>query len=162
MLLGEFRKRNKQGVAEGSLNEYAVSGGGNDGNDSLFNYAKMWYNGNLKTQHQVEKALQKVGLNIGENEDENGGAYISDATGDHYESWTQEDLKQGTSEDHSSVGREGTGTMTKPGFGGQGQYTDQPNWRGYNIGENKLVPIGKDLEIKMTQAVLKLMENSLK
>ena len=67
-----------------------------------------------------------------------------------------------TDEDHSSVGREGTGTMAKPGFGGQGQYTDQPNWRGYNIGENKLVPIGKDLEIKMTQAVLKLMENSLK
>ena len=88
----------RSGVAEGSLNEYAVSGGGDDGNDSLFNYAKMWYNGNLKTQHQVEKALQKVGLDIGENEDENGGAYISDATGDYYESWTQEDLEQGVAE----------------------------------------------------------------
>jgi hypothetical protein len=86
-------------VAEGSLNEFAVSGdGGNDGDDSLFNYAKMWYNGDLKTQRQVEKALQKNGLDIGENEDENGGAYISDISGDYYESWTAEDLEQGVAE----------------------------------------------------------------
>ena len=81
------------------LNEFVVSGdGGNDGDDSLFNYAKMWYNGDLKTQRQVEKALQKSGLDIGENEDENGGAYISDISGDYYESWTAEDLEQGVAE----------------------------------------------------------------
>jgi hypothetical protein len=31
-----------------------------------------------------------------------------------------------------------------------------------DIGENKLVPIGEDLELKMAEAVLKLMENTLK
>jgi hypothetical protein len=86
-----------KGVAEG-LNEFAVSNGDYGGDDSLFNYAKMWYNGDLKTQRQVEKALQKNGLDIGENEDENGGAYISDKTGDYYESWTSEDLEQGVAE----------------------------------------------------------------
>ncbi len=88
----------QESVAEGSLNEFAVSGDGGDGDDSLFNYAKMWYNGDLKTQRQVEKALQRQGLDIGENEDENGGAYISDISGDYYESWTAEDLEQGVAE----------------------------------------------------------------
>jgi hypothetical protein len=92
-----------EGVAEGSLNEFAVSGDGGDGDDSLFNYAKMWYNGDLKTQRQVEKALQRQGLDIGENEDENGGAYISDISGDYYESWTAEDLEQGVAEGISVV-----------------------------------------------------------
>jgi len=92
----------EQGVAEGSLNEFAVSGDGGDGDDSLFNYAKMWYNGDLKTQRQVEKALQRQGLDIGENEDENGGAYISDISGDYYESWTAEDLEQGVAEGSES------------------------------------------------------------
>jgi len=87
-----------QGVAGGSLNEFAVSGDSGGDDDSLFNYAKMWYNGDLKTQRQVEKALQKAGLDIGENEDENGGAYISDMSGDYYESWTAEDLEQGVAE----------------------------------------------------------------
>jgi len=91
-------KRDKKlGVAEG-LNEFAVSGDSGGDDDSLFNYAKMWYNGDLKTQRQVEKALQKAGLDIGENEDENGGAYISDLSGDYYESWTAEDLEQGVAE----------------------------------------------------------------
>ena len=88
----------KQGVAEGSLNEFAPGSSNGGGDDSLFNYAKMWYNGDLKTQQQVEKALQKSGLDIGENEDENGGAYISDMSGDYYESWTAEDLEQGVAE----------------------------------------------------------------
>ena len=88
----------EQDVAEGSLNEFAVSGDSGGDDDSLFNYAKMWYNGDLKTQRQVEKALQKAGLDIGENEDENGGAYISDMSGDYYESWTAEDLEQGVAE----------------------------------------------------------------
>lgn len=83
-----------------SLNEYAiVSGDGGGGDDSLFDYAKMWYNGDLKTQRQVEKALHKIGLDIGENEDENGGAYISDSTGDYYESWTAAELGKDLSED---------------------------------------------------------------
>jgi hypothetical protein len=95
----------KQGVAEGSLNEFAVSNGDyGGGDDSLFNYAKMWYNGDLKTQRQVEKALQKNSLDIGENEDENGGAYISDKTGDYYESWTSEDLEQGVAEEYELAG----------------------------------------------------------
>jgi hypothetical protein len=94
---------NEQGVTEGSLNEFAISDNGAGDDYSLFNYAKMWYNGDLKTQKQVEKALQKIGLDIGENEDENGGAYISDMSGDYYESWTAEDFKQGVAEGLESL-----------------------------------------------------------
>ncbi len=113
------RMNGKEGVEEGSLNEFAVSNGdaGGGGDDSLFNYAKMWYNGDLKTQQQVEKALQKNGLDIGENEDENGGAYISDKTGDYYESWTSEDLEQGVAEGQEHLDRirklSGLGEATK-------------------------------------------------
>jgi len=55
----------------------------------------------------------------------------------------------------------GSYTSHKPGFGGQGRYTDSVRTQ-FNIGENKLVPIGEDLELKMAEAVLKLMENTLK
>ena len=113
-------KKPKQGVAEGSLNEFAPGssdGGGDDDDDSLFNYAKMWYNGDLKTQQQVEKALQKSGLDIGENEDENGGAYISDMSGDYYESWTAEDLGQGVAEGYDDEERpiQDDGNEGRPG-----------------------------------------------
>ena len=90
----ELRKRKEQGVAKESLNEFSTSGGGGGGDGELFALAKMWYNGDLETQHLVEKTLQRQGLDIGENEDENGGAYISDASGDHYESWTHADLEE--------------------------------------------------------------------
>jgi hypothetical protein len=111
------KKPKSQGVAEGSLNEFAVSGdGGNDGDDSLFNYAKMWYNGDLKTQRQVEKALQKAGLDIGENEDENGGAYISDLSGDYYESWTAKDLAQGVAEEWSQKYKKSINCSHPKGF----------------------------------------------
>ena len=119
----------EQGVAEGYLNEFAVSGDGdgNDGDDSLFNYAKMWYNGDLKTQRQVEKALQKSGLDIGETEDENGGAYISDISGDYYESWTAEDLQQGMAEnfaDGKVKGKSRPGRVKAAGASCAGSVTD--------------------------------------
>jgi len=55
----------------------------------------------------------------------------------------------------------GSYTSHKPGFGGQGRYTDSVRTQ-FDIGENKLVPIGEDLELTMAKAVLKLMENTLK
>jgi len=55
----------------------------------------------------------------------------------------------------------GSYTSHKPGFDGQGRYTDSVRTQ-FNIGEGKLVPIDEDLELKMASAVLKLMENSLK
>jgi hypothetical protein len=55
----------------------------------------------------------------------------------------------------------GSYTSHKPGFGGQGRYTDSVRTQ-FDIGESKLVPIGEDLELKMAEAVLKLMENTLK
>ena len=116
-------KLNNQGVAEGSLNEYALGNGGDEGNDdSLFIYAKMWYNGNLQTQRQVEKALHKAGFDIGENEDENGGVFIT-GPGDYYESWTAEDLEQGVAEGglqyHTGVKKHGEEYMRKAAEAGR-------------------------------------------
>jgi hypothetical protein len=64
-------------------------------------------------------------------------------------------------EDHSTVSRAGTGTTVKPAYNKAG-YTDDPNWRGYNIGEAKVVPVSEELEAQIAMAVFKLMEQSIK
>ena len=64
-------------------------------NEDLYNYAKLWYNGDMSTQEDVEKALDLIGWEIGEVETEEGGAFIiksGDETGNTYTSFTPEDL----------------------------------------------------------------------
>jgi len=79
----------------------------NDENEDLYNYAKMWYNGDMSTQEDVEKALDLIGWEIGEIESEEGGAFIiksGDENGDTYMSFTPEDLSEGVAEDMSRRG----------------------------------------------------------
>ena len=88
------RKKNED------LNEFAPSGddSGNDPEDVLFRFAKMWYSApDVATQRRVEQALAKIGWEIGELESDTGGAFVmrvGDDTGDSYLAWSEEQLAQ--------------------------------------------------------------------
>ena len=100
----EYRQMNmpvsRKGTDE-SLTEFAPDsndGGGED--DALRNYARMWWAGDEATQMQIERALAKMGWEIGEDEGgyDNGGVFVvraGDINGDSYTSWAAEDLTEG-------------------------------------------------------------------
>jgi hypothetical protein len=93
----------KQGVAEGSLNEFAANDGDGGEDDALRNYARMWWAGDDATQQQIEQALAKMGWEIGEDEGsyDNGGVFVvraGDENGNSYQSWAAEDLTEGVTE----------------------------------------------------------------
>jgi len=101
----ELQKReqqSQQGVAEGSLNEFAPGDGGDSGEeDTLRKFARMWYNGDDATQQRVEQALARQGWEIGELESEEGGAFVvqsGDEHGDSYIGFTADDLTEDVSE----------------------------------------------------------------
>ena len=86
------------------LTEFAADsndGGGED--DALRNYARMWWAGDEATQMQIERALAKMGWEIGEDEGgyDNGGVFVvraGDENGNSYQSWAAEDLTEGVTE----------------------------------------------------------------
>ena len=94
----------KKGVAEGDLNEFAADDGDRGGeDDALRNYARMWWAGDEATQMQIERALAKMGWEIGEDEGgyDNGGVFVvraGDENGNSYQSWPAEDLTEGVAE----------------------------------------------------------------
>jgi hypothetical protein len=100
----EYRQMNmpvsRKGTDE-SLTEFAADsndGGGED--DALRNYARMWWAGDEATQMQIERALAKMGWEIGEDEGgyDNGGVFVvraGDVNGNSYTSWAAEDLTEG-------------------------------------------------------------------
>ena len=101
----EYRQMNmpvsRKGTDE-SLTEFAPDsydgGGGED--DALRNYARMWWGGDEATQMQIERALAKMGWEIGEDEGgyDNGGVFVvraGDENGNSYQSWAAEDLTEG-------------------------------------------------------------------
>ena len=103
----EYRQMNmpvsRKGTDE-SLTEFAPDsndGGGED--DALRNYARMWWAGDEATQMQIERALAKMGWEIGEDEGgyDNGGVFVvraGDINGNSYTSWSAEDLTEGVAE----------------------------------------------------------------
>ena len=72
-----------EGIAEGSLNEFAPGDGDDGEEDTLQKYARMWYNGDDATQQKIEKILDRMGWEIGELESEEGGCFVVRA-GDSY------------------------------------------------------------------------------
>jgi cytidyltransferase-like protein len=79
-----------------NLQEFAVDDNSGDSEDAFFKYAKMWYNGDLQVQQQVEQILANAGWEIGELESEEGGAFIvqsGDENGDTYLGWSAEQLQ---------------------------------------------------------------------
>jgi len=84
-----------------SLKEFAADDGDSGGeDDALHKYARMWWAGNEATQMQIERALAKMGWEIGEDEGgyDNGGVFViraGDINGDSYTSWAAEDLTEG-------------------------------------------------------------------
>ena len=86
------------------LTEFAADDGNDGGeDDALRNYARMWWAGDEATQIQIERALAKMGWEIGEDEGgyDNGGVFVvraGDINGDSYTSWAAEDLTEGVVE----------------------------------------------------------------
>ena len=80
-----------------SLNEFAPDDGSGGEEETLHKYARMWYNGDLATQQQVEQVLARMGWEIGELESEEGGAFViqaGDEHGDSYIGFTAVDLTE--------------------------------------------------------------------
>ena len=87
-----------------TIQEFSPSDEDGGENEELYSYAKMWYNGDMSTQEDVEKALDLIGWEIGEIDSEEGGAFIiksGDENGDTYMSFTPEDLSEGSSNNMS-------------------------------------------------------------
>ncbi len=85
-------------VGEDTVNEFAPGNGDGGEEDNLHKYARMWYNGDLGTQQQVEQILDRMGWEIGEIESEEGGAFVvrsGDENGNSYIGFAVEDLTEG-------------------------------------------------------------------
>jgi hypothetical protein len=84
----------------GNLNEFAPDDSGDSGEDDvLHKYARMWWNGDEATQLQIEKILDRMGWEIGEDEGgyDNGGVFVvrsGDENGRSYQSWPAEELDE--------------------------------------------------------------------
>jgi hypothetical protein len=119
-----------QGVAEGSLNEFAPGDGGDSGEeDTLHKYARMWYNGDDAVQQQVEQALARQGWEIGEIESEEGGAFVvrsGDEHGDSYIGFAVADLTEGWKSALGSAAL--AGAMAMGGGMGHAQAADLSNY----------------------------------
>jgi hypothetical protein len=98
----------KQGVAEGSLNEFAPLGGdgGDDGfsEETLKQLAAQWYNGD--EDPRVERTLAAAGWEIGQDEgyDDEPGVFVvqaGDVNGRSYMSWPAHELQQGVAEGYT-------------------------------------------------------------
>jgi hypothetical protein len=87
-------KNFKDAANESELNEYAPGNDGGGEEDALLKYAKMWYQGDLKTQQQVEKILDRAGWEIGELESEEGGCFVMRSDDENsYIGFSAEDLQ---------------------------------------------------------------------
>ena len=88
-------------VEEDSLNEFAPGDSDGGEEETLHKYARMWYNGDYDTQQQVEQVLARMGWEIGEVEDEEGGVFVvqqGDINGDSYLHFPVDDLSEGVAE----------------------------------------------------------------
>jgi hypothetical protein len=100
-----FKDAANEGVAEGSLNEFAPPGS-NDGDDgfseeTLKRLAAQWYNGD--EDPRVERTLMAAGWEIGQDEgyEDEPGVFVvqaGDVNGNSYLSWPAHELKQGVAE----------------------------------------------------------------
>ena len=99
----DFMAFSDEDLSEG-LTEFAPDDSGDRGEeDALHKYARMWWAGDEATQMQIERALAKMGWEIGEDEGSynNGGVFVvraGDVNGDSYTSWAAEDLTEGVAE----------------------------------------------------------------
>jgi len=99
----DFMAFSDEDLSEG-LNEFAADDGDRGEDDALRNYARMWWAGDEATQMQIERALVKMGWEIGQDEGgyDNGGVFVvraGDENGDSYQSWAAEDLTEGVAVD---------------------------------------------------------------
>ena len=121
-----------------SLNEFAPDDGHGGEEDILHKYARMWYNGDLNTQQQVEKILDRMGWEIGEIESEEGGAFVvraGDEHGNSYIGFAIDDLNEshdnGEYSDEAGMAHGNLITIAKAARGllhTIDQHEDLPEW----------------------------------
>ena len=95
-----------------TIKEFAPDDGSGGEEETLHKYARMWYNGDLATQQQIEKILDRMGWEIGELESEEGGAFVvqsGDENGNSYIGFAVADLTEGIAdtEDAGEYDQEG-------------------------------------------------------
>jgi hypothetical protein len=91
----------KQGVAEGSLNEFAVEpsdGGDDDEYDLLVKLVKMWWLGDEHQHVKAEKTLASMGISIDEDDPD-----IILRRGTQFLTFPMDDFQQGVAEDWNKV-----------------------------------------------------------
>ena len=123
--LRKIRKQHgldEQGVAEGSLKEFAPSDsddGGDDGfsEETLKRLAAQWYNGD--EDPRVERTLMAAGWEIGQDEgyDDEPGVFVvqrGDVNGNSYISWPAHELKKGVTEGLNEFAPAGGGGGNTP------------------------------------------------
>ena len=107
-LVSTFNGYGIKSRVNGNLTEFAADDGNSGGeDDALRNYARMWWAGDEATQMQIERALARMGWEIGEDEGgyDNGGVFVvraGDVNGNSYQSWAAEDLTEGSAQDSKS------------------------------------------------------------
>ena len=109
-----MKKAHKKPKNEGYLNEFAPDDGSGGEEDVLHKYAKMWYNGDDSTQQQVQHILDRMGWEIGEIENEEGGCFVvrsGDINGNSYIGFAMDDLTEG--ENWSKYNHKRVGGMSK-------------------------------------------------
>jgi hypothetical protein len=143
------------------LTEFAADsndGGGED--DALRNYARMWWAGDEATQMQIERALAKMGWEIGEDEGgyDNGGVFVvraGDENGNSYQSWAAEDLtEQGVAEGWKTSAAVGAGLGGLAG-GMPGAAVGALGGIAHNQWSNLIKKSKHQAELKKQQAELK-------
>ena len=108
-LSAAYAKKNTpaEGMAEDSLNEFAPSSSGDDGDDgfddeTLKRLAAQWWNGD--EDPRIEQTLAAAGWEIGQDEgyEDEPGVFVvqaGDVNGNSYISWPADELRQGMVED---------------------------------------------------------------
>ena len=102
-----------------TIKEFAPDAGDGGEEETLHKYARMWYNGDLATQQQVEQVLERMGWEIGEIESEEGGAFVvqsGDEHGDSYIGFGVTDLTEeanGEYDDEAGMAKSNLHTMAR-------------------------------------------------
>jgi hypothetical protein len=124
----DLRLRRSTGLNEFAPGQSRDDDHGPDEEEILRQYAAKWYNGD--EDPRVEKLLATMGWEIGQNEDDAGGAFMirqGDINGNSFISWTAEELSQGLEEnfaDGKVKGKSRPGRVKRAGASCNGSVTD--------------------------------------
>jgi hypothetical protein len=117
---GAIKRVTNQGVAEGSLNEFAPVGGDDrepNEEEILRQLASMWWLGTEQQMAKAQKTLEAMGWEIGQDEsgDDDAGVFViraGDENGDSYIAFNHSDLELNEGENWSKHNHKRVGGMS--------------------------------------------------